>query len=134
MSVAPPTIGIDFGTTNTVVSMTNGDGPARLVRFPTGEGDLFAFRSALSFHNLQGQGGEANERVVEAGPWAIEAYVEDPLETRFIQSFKSFAASAAFTETRILNKRYLFEDLLAAFLLKVRTSMRATPWRTCRPA
>lgn len=119
-SGAQPTIGIDFGTTNTVVSMTNGDGPARLVRFPTGEGDLFAFRSALSFHNLQGRGGEANERVVEAGPWAIEAYLEDPLETRFIQSFKSFAASAAFTETRILNKRYLFEDLLAAFLLKVR--------------
>jgi hypothetical protein len=119
-SGAQPTIGIDFGTTNTVVSMTNGDGPARLVRFPTSEGDLFAFRSALSFHNLQGRGGEANERVVEAGPWAIEAYLEDPLETRFIQSFKSFAASAAFTETRILNKRYLFEDLLAAFLLKVR--------------
>jgi len=119
-SVVPPTIGIDFGTTNTVVSMTHGDGSARLVRFPTSEGDLFAFRSALSFHNLQGHGGEANERVVEAGPWAIEAYLEDPLETRFIQSFKSFAASAAFTETRILNKRYLFEDLLAAFLLKVR--------------
>jgi hypothetical chaperone protein len=115
-----PTIGIDFGTTNTVVSMTHGDGPARLVRFPTAGGDLFAFRSALSFHTLQGQNGEANERVVEAGPWAIEAYLEDPLETRFIQSFKSFAASAAFTETRILNKRYLFEDLLAAFLLKVR--------------
>ncbi len=120
MSGAPPTIGIDFGTTNTVVSMTHGDGPARLVSFPTSGGDLFAFRSALSFHSVQGHGGEANERVIEAGPWAIEAYLGDPLETRFIQSFKNFAASAAFTETRILNKRYLFEDLLAAFLLKVR--------------
>jgi hypothetical chaperone protein len=119
-SVAPPTIGIDFGTTNTVVSMTHGDGAARLVRFPTDTGDLFAFRSTLSFHVLQGQGDQASERVVEAGPWAIEAYLEDPLETRFIQSFKSFAASAAFTETRILNKRYQFEDLLAAFLLKLR--------------
>ncbi|MEE2850850.1 MAG: Hsp70 family protein, partial [Pseudomonadota bacterium] len=45
---------------------------------------------------------------------------EDPLETRFIQSFKTFAASAAFTETRIDNKRYAFEDLLAAFLLRLR--------------
>ncbi|WP_297511373.1 Hsp70 family protein [uncultured Caulobacter sp.] len=112
-----PTIGVDFGTTNTVVSMTHG-GEARLVRFSIDNRDLFAFRSALSFHATQGAGGQ--ERVVEAGPWAIEAYLEDPLETRFIQSFKTFAASQAFTETRILDKRYLFEDLLAAFLLRLK--------------
>lgn len=109
-----PTIGVDFGTTNTVVSMTHGDDHARLVRFTIDNRELFAFRSALSFHSVQG------ERVVEAGPWAIEAYLEEPLETRFIQSFKTFAASAAFTETRILDKRYQFEDLLAAFLLRLR--------------
>lgn len=109
-----PTIGVDFGTTNTVVSMTHGDDKSRLVRFAIDNRDLFAFRSALSFHSVQG------ERVVEAGPWAIEAYLEEPLETRFIQSFKTFAASAAFTETRILDKRYQFEDLLAAFLLRLR--------------
>lgn len=109
-----PTIGVDFGTTNTVVSMTHGDDHARLVRFAIDNRELFAFRSALSFHSVQG------ERVVEAGPWAIEAYLEEPLETRFIQSFKTFAASAAFTETRILDKRYQFEDLLAAFLLRLR--------------
>jgi hypothetical chaperone protein len=127
-SAAPPTIGIDFGTTNTVVSLTGDDGAARLVRFPAAAGELFAFRSALSFHRSQD-----GERVVEAGPWAIEAYVEDPLETRFIQSFKTFAASAAFTETRILDRRYQFEDLLAAFLLRLREhaggSMTALPSR-----
>jgi len=115
-----PTIGVDFGTTNTVVSLTHGDDHARLVRFTIDNRELFAFRSALSFHTVQGAAGAVNERVVEAGPWAIEAYLEDPLETRFIQSFKTFAASAAFTETRILNKRYQFEDLLAAFLLRLR--------------
>ena len=36
----------------------------------------------------------------------------------------STAASAAFTETRILNKRYQFEDLLAAFLLRLRARLR----------
>lgn len=50
----------------------------------------------------------------------MNAYVEDPLETRFIQSFKSFAASESFTETQILGRRYQFEDLLSAFLLKMR--------------
>jgi hypothetical chaperone protein len=109
-----PTIGVDFGTTNTVVSMTHGDDHARLIRFSIDNRELFAFRSALSFHSVHG------ERIVEAGPWAIEAYLEEPLETRFIQSFKTFAASAAFTETRILDKRYQFEDLLAAFLLRLR--------------
>ncbi|MGZ3365145.1 MAG: Hsp70 family protein [Caulobacteraceae bacterium] len=103
-------IGIDFGTTNTVAAQSASDGGVRLVEIagsPT-------FRSALSFarppHDPQG-------RVVEAGPFAIEAYVEDPLETRFIQSFKSYAASPLFTETRILERRYRFEDLLSVFLL-----------------
>ncbi|WP_428155547.1 Hsp70 family protein [Brevundimonas sp.] len=116
----PMTIGIDFGTTNTVVALTDADGLARLVTFDAVEGQTTTFRSALSFQIHQGVNGQPPERVVEAGPWAIAAYVEDPLETRFIQSFKTFAASAAFTETRIDNRRYAFEDLLAAFLLRLR--------------
>jgi len=122
-------LGIDFGTTNTVLALADAGGPAHLVRFPAPNslldgradgasgGELFAFRSCLSFyapHDLPG------ERSISAGPWAIEAYVEDPAETRFIQSFKSFAAQESFSETQILNRRYRFEDLLSTFLLKVR--------------
>jgi len=110
-------LGIDFGTTNTVIALAGADGAAELVRFPAPEGEVFAFRSALSFN---APADRPSERRVEAGPWAIEAYVEDPLETRFIQSFKSFAASANFTETQILGRRYVFEDMLSAFLLKMR--------------
>ncbi|HEX7944183.1 MAG TPA: Hsp70 family protein, partial [Phenylobacterium sp.] len=110
-------LGIDFGTTNTVVALAGADGPAELANFPAPEGDLFAFRSALSFF---APADRPRDRTVEAGPWAIEAYVDDPLETRFIQSFKSFAASASFTETQILGRRYVFEDMLSAFLLKLR--------------
>ncbi|UTP39580.1 Hsp70 family protein [Phenylobacterium sp. LH3H17] len=110
-------IGIDFGTTNTVVALAGADGPAHLVRFPAPQQEVFAFRSALSFHAPPEH---PSDRTVEAGPWAIEAYVEDPLETRLIQSFKSFAASESFTETQIIGRRYQFEDLLSAFLLKLR--------------
>lgn len=110
-------LGIDFGTTNTVLSLAGESGPAHLVRFPAPEGELFAFRSCISFH---APADHPSERAIAAGPWAIEAYVEDPAETRFIQSFKSFAAQASFTETQILNRRYRFEDLLSTFLLKVR--------------
>lgn len=110
-------LGIDFGTTNTVIALAAREGAARLVRFPAPEGELFAFRSCLSFY---APAERPQERHIAAGPWAIEAYVEDPAETRFIQSFKSFAAQASFTETQILGRRYRFEDLLSTFLLKVR--------------
>lgn len=110
-------LGIDFGTTNTVLALADAEGAARLVRFQAPEGELFAFRSCLSFYAPPDL---PQERSVAAGPWAIEAYVEDPAETRFIQSFKSFAAQESFTETRILGRRYAYEDLLSTFLLKVR--------------
>jgi len=113
---SPLSLGIDFGTTNTVVALADAAGPAHLIRFPAPEGELFAFRSCLSFH----AGDRPNDRAIAAGPWAIEAYVEDPAETRFIQSFKSFAASESFTETHILGRRFRFEDLLSTFLLKLR--------------
>lgn len=113
----PVAIGIDFGTTNTVISLLDETGRASLVSFPTGGGEIVAFRSALSFHAPPE---DPLGRVVEAGPWAIEAYVEEPLETRFVQSFKSHAASPLFTDTRVLGRRFTFEDLLSAFLLRLR--------------
>jgi hypothetical chaperone protein len=117
----PAVIGIDFGTTNTVISSLGEDGHADLVSFAAPGGDIVAFRSALSFHAAEGGGsGAASRRVIEAGPWAIDAYVEEPLETRFIQSFKSYAASPLFQETRILGRRYEFADMLSAFLLRSR--------------
>jgi hypothetical chaperone protein len=91
--VEPYSLGIDFGTTNTVLALAGPDGAARLVRFPATEGELFAFRSCLSFY---APADLPSERQISAGPWAIEAYVEDPVETRFIQSFKSFAGQESF--------------------------------------
>lgn len=121
MSANALTIGIDFGTTNTVVAVAHADGRSEVLSFDAPSGDITAFRSTLGFQIHQARDGQPPERVVTAGPWAIEAYVEDPLETRFIQSFKTFAASAAFTETVIDNRRYKFEDLLSAFLFQVRS-------------
>jgi hypothetical chaperone protein len=112
------TLGVDFGTTNTVLALAGEAGPASLLRLaaPAGE-EVTAFRSALAFQQPAARPGE---RLVTAGPWALEAYAEDPAETRFLQSFKTFAASQSFSETQILGRRYRFEDLLSTFLLKVR--------------
>jgi len=114
----PGAIGIDFGTTNTVLSAIGRQGEARLVAFEFDGQTISPFRSTLSFH----EGSDAAKpRVVEAGPWAVEAYLEEPLETRLIQSFKSYAASPLFKETRILGRRFAFEDLLSAFMLRLRS-------------
>jgi hypothetical chaperone protein len=110
-------LGIDFGTTNTVLALAGPDGPAELLRLAAPTGDVTAFRSALGF---QAPPERPSERTITAGPWAIEAYADDPGEIRFIQSFKTFAASQSFSETQILGKRYRFEDLLSAFLLQAR--------------
>jgi hypothetical chaperone protein len=109
-------IGVDFGTTNTVIALAQDDGSARLIEFAHADAPIVAFRSALSFYAPPE---DPNDRVVDAGPWAIDAYVEEPLETRFIQSFKTYAASPLFTETYVLGRKFRFEDLFSAFLLKL---------------
>jgi len=102
-------IGLDFGTTNTVLALHEPDGPPRVVRFPTpGGAPTSSFRTVLSF--------AGSAAAVEAGPFAIEAFLDDPPDTRLIQSFKSFAASRAFSGTSIFGKRFGFEDLLYVFL------------------
>ncbi len=118
-------LGVDFGTTNTVVAIGDGES-ARVVRFPTpGGAPAPAFRSVLSVSE--------EGHAIEAGPWAIEAFLDDPASTRLIQSFKSFAASTAFAGTSIFGQRFQFEDLLFAFLRRMwarAADLDADPART----
>jgi hypothetical chaperone protein len=111
-------LGVDFGTTNTVLSLHEDEAAPLVASFDGPEGATTAFRSVLSFRETTDQ---ASPRSIEAGPWAIEEYLEDPLDTRFIQSFKTFAASPHFQSTEIFGRRYAFEDLLWAFLTRVRS-------------
>ncbi|WP_460449071.1 Hsp70 family protein [Alsobacter sp. SYSU BS001988] len=119
-SPGPVSIGIDFGTSNTVVALSRPGHPASVVRFRH-EGrhasDGTAFISALCFWE---DGGRAGKRTrIEGGPWAVEEFLEGLSNHRFIQSFKTFAASSSFQDTRIFGARYRFEDLLHAFLSNV---------------
>ncbi|MFA6116810.1 MAG: Hsp70 family protein [Sphingomonas sp.] len=109
-------IGLDFGTTNSVLARTDADGGATLVEFDGPEERGAVFRSALCFwHDDDARGGMA----VEAGPWAIAEYLDYPQDTRFIQSFKSVAASPVFEHASVFEKRYRFEDLGRLFLDKL---------------
>lgn len=78
-----------MGTANTVVAIAGAgagaDGEAVVLRFDAPTGQVTAFRSTLSFQVRPAADGQPPERIVEAGPWAaIEAYVEDAPDTRFI--------------------------------------------------
>ena len=106
--VIGPVIGIDFGTTNSVVTALRPDGTAVTLRHGTGE----VFRSVLCFWS-DPVGGAMRQA---AGPAAIEAYLEEPLASRLVMSMKSYLAQRSFTETRILGRRFTLEALIAAFL------------------
>jgi hypothetical chaperone protein len=109
-------IGLDFGTTNSVLARAGADGGATLIAFDAPDEQSAVFRSALCFwHDDDVRGGMA----VEAGPWAIAEYLDYPQGTRFIQSFKSVAASPVFEHASVFEKRYRFEELGRMFLDKL---------------
>lgn len=112
---APSALGFDFGTTNSVVAATQGDS-AELIMLNAPEGKDAVFRSALCFW----EDGDARVALgAEAGPWAIREYLDFPQGSRFIQSFKSVAASASFEHATIFERRLRFEDLGQLFLRKL---------------
>ena len=111
-------IGLDFGTTNTVATTINADGHAEALHFGHDGGTFDAFRSVLCFWEAHEKGTRRTN--VEAGPWAIDQFLELEGDCRFIQSFKTFAASALFTDTLVYARRLKFEELLASFLRQVR--------------
>ncbi|KUR80860.1 Hsp70 family protein [Novosphingobium sp. FSW06-99] len=106
-------LGIDFGTTNSVVARADAAGAVDLVDFATPDGPAQVFRSALCFwHDEAVRGGLADA----AGPWAIAEFLDYPSASRFIQSFKSVAANAAFEHATLFEKRLRFEELGQIFL------------------
>ncbi len=104
------TIGIDFGTTNSVLAVLDADGRSRSLNFGAHE----VFRSVLCFWAEQ-QGVGTTLRHA-AGPEAIAAYLDDPLDSRLIMSMKTYLAQRSFSETRVFGRRYTLEMLIAAFL------------------
>lgn len=106
-------IGLDFGTTNTVVALGDDAGVPRLIEFAGDHGATAVFRSALCFWEDEAA---ARGIACEAGPWAIAEYLRAPSDSRFLQSFKSVAANPLFDRAMIFNKPFAFEDLGRLFL------------------
>ncbi|MDQ1185534.1 Hsp70 family protein [Agrobacterium larrymoorei] len=113
------TLGLDFGTTNTVMALSETGSSSHSMRFTSSAGTTDSMRTALSFMKDKGLGAAALH--VEAGQAAIQQFIENAGECRFLQSIKTFAASSLFQGTLIYAKRQSFEDLMEVFLRKLKT-------------
>ncbi|MBV1829696.1 Hsp70 family protein [Komagataeibacter sp. AV436] len=118
-SIKPPhgvRLGIDFGTTNTVVVVLDAKGQPQPARFhfphhPPAE----TCRTLLClWHDeMQPRGASLQEAI---GAAAVDAYLEDPAESRLIMSMKSYLAQSSFRQTRLLGQVMTLESLVARFL------------------
>ena len=107
-------IGVDFGTTNSVVALLHEDGSVTTRRYAGDAGPLDVFRSVLCFWAEEGRGRSLLREA--AGPAAIASYLEDPLDSRLIMSMKTYLAQRSFTETRIFGRPFTLERLIGRFL------------------
>lgn len=110
-------IGVDFGTTNSVVALLGDDGRVATRRHAS----LDVFRSVLCFWSEE----TAARRILHhaAGPAAISDYLEDPLDSRLIMSMKTYLAQRSFTETRIFGRPFTLETLIGCFLRSLLTDL-----------
>jgi hypothetical chaperone protein len=105
------TLGLDFGTTNTVVSRRIGDEVSTLM-FNTKRGTLDTVRTVLALWQDPSRPAPS----VAVGRDALAEFSEFPEDTRLIQSLKSYAANPAFRQAMILNTPHTFATLMRAFL------------------
>jgi hypothetical chaperone protein len=105
-------IGVDFGTTNSVVAVRQDDGSVSVLRHGSALQDVF--RTVLCFWAEEARGRQLLHDA--AGPAAIDAYLEDPLDSRLIMSMKTYLAQRSFTDTRIFGRIFTLERLIATFL------------------
>jgi hypothetical chaperone protein len=107
-------IGIDFGTTNSVIAIADELGAVHAMTWPSDEGPTATCRTALAFRVETADG--VRTIATRAGPAAI-AWALDPVgNQRFVQSIKTHLGSSAFRETRIFGQTFTLEGLIALFL------------------
>ena len=107
-------IGIDFGTTNSVVAMLSPDGSVQSQRFSLGNAQFDVFRTVLCFWSETERGRHQLRHA--AGPAAIEAYLDDPIDSRLIMSMKTYLAQRSFAQTRVFGRIFTMEEMIAVFL------------------
>ena len=115
-----PVIGLDFGTTNSAIAVASDDRQATLASFADAAATTTSFRSILYFPAKDRSSPQKVE--TQAGPEAINSYLEADTKGRLIVSIKSYLASPLFTSTNINGRNYTLEDLIAIILRRLRNA------------
>ena len=116
-------IGLDFGTTNSALSIADGESVS-LARFDDGGRATDTFRSIVYFdaHERDNRGRAA----ALAGPKAIARYLGSDGSGRLIQSLKSQLASRLFQSTNVFGRTFGLAELIAVILRRLRDEAEAT--------
>ena len=115
-----PSIGIDFGTTNSSVAIIE-NGELHLLSFPSLQGLTESYRSVLYLE--QHKHGGRTQLKSFTGPQAIEHYLHAETPGRLIQSLKSYLPSRTLTGTEVFGRRYSLEELIARILGDLRLAI-----------
>jgi hypothetical chaperone protein len=113
-------VGIDFGTTNSAVSLVGADGIAQPVDLSRPDSGKAAetLRSVLAFDRARRDGARRLQPWI--GQEAIDAYLDGDGESRLLQSFKSYLTSRIFTSAIIFNQPYALETMIALVVERLR--------------
>jgi len=127
-----PSLGIDFGTTNSSIAFARGDGSVELVSFPAAKAATESFRSVLYLEQQKHAGRTQIKGFT--GPQAIEHYLYAEHKGRLIQSLKSYLSSRTLTGTEVFGRRYTVEDLISRILTDLRLAAERQFGRPVRHA
>lgn len=110
----PLSVGVDFGTSNTVIATVDQEGHSSVVKVVSRTGSAPFLPSVLCFRPK-----ETNPRdrpQSSAGADAISDYIARVGPARLIQSMKSFLGSKTFVDTRIFTHSYTLAELIGVLL------------------
>lgn len=115
--------GIDFGTTNSALSIYNEDSKEIV--------ETIIVPSLLYFFSDQSSSAPLNYVV---GKEAIAAYVNDGMHGRFMKSVKRILPRSSFIETRVFNKKLTASDLVTLILKELKQRADAITGVDCPKA
>jgi hypothetical chaperone protein len=107
-------LGLDFGTTNTVVSLIDSEGSRHRKSFQSSLGETRNFRSIICYWREYQRGASSLHH--NSGPFGILDYLKWGSDQRLIMSMKSYLGDQTFSGTVIHGKRASIEDIIADFL------------------
>lgn len=110
----PIAIGVDFGTSNTVIAVVGADHSSAVMKVTSRLGEGATLPSILCFRPA-----EPNPRerpISSAGADAIADYISRTGPARLVQSMKSFLGSRAFVDTKVFGHTYTLETMIGTLL------------------